>query len=448
MLTSLLPPINKMEVHVVSKGNNWEHAVATLDDHEYEKHSLPPSCVRVRPVLTSLTSNNLSYARGGEVLHWWDTYPVPIQVSPPYNDQKSWGIVPTWGFAIVTESTLGIAPGTVLWGFWPTADIAVSLKLQPSEPKGHWTEISEPRQRLMTVYNAYSEEGHISLPISTPKTISSLFSEEALQRMAWESLFRPTWQTGYLLSRHTFTSSPGTQPPVHPLGIGLPWTAEDADLSAAVVISLSASSKTGRSFAYHMFQRRAAEGPLGLLQVSQTPSLLEPVAGKLGASILSKCVTYDQSSKSIEWITQLKPTRIVLVDFGARAGTLNQLLSSIKSHAALGQLKLAIIQVGSEQKVYSTDELKRNRELMETMGKIQFNTSAVRDAAVQLEGAQEYYSCVNPVWEKWVGISHEIAPDIHVTLGRGISGNEGIEKGWSRLCQGSVSSREGLVYLM
>jgi hypothetical protein len=85
---------------------------------------------------------------------------------------------------------------------------------------------------------------------------------------------------------------------------------------------------------------------------------------------------------------------------------------------------------------------------MEKIGKIQFNTSGVRDSAVELTGAETYYGEVQPVWGDWIRVSHEITPDIQVTLGRGISGDEGIEKGWSRLCLGSVGTKEGLVYAM
>jgi hypothetical protein len=356
-----------MEVHVVSKADNLEHAVATLNHPEYESHNLATSSVRVRPLLISLTSNNLSYARGGDFLHWWDTYPVPVELPPPYNDQNSWGIVPAWGYGVVTESTTDITPGTLLWGFWPTtASIPVSLKLQPSEPKGHWTEISESRQRLMTVYNAYMEEGRIDLPDFVPGTktkpninISSFVNEDVLKLMSWISLFRPTWQTGYLLSRHTFTSNPASRPPIHPLGMNLPWTAADADISAAVLVSLSASSKTARSFAYHMFRRSVVEeGPVGFLQVSQTPEVLEPVAGKLGAKIPAKAVRYNQVGESVEWIMGLRPERIVLVDFGSRAGTLAQLVEGIRVHSVLREVNTTVVQVGSEQKVSD----RRNRK--------------------------------------------------------------------------------------
>jgi hypothetical protein len=62
-------------------------------------------------------------------------------------------------------------------------------------------------------------------------------------------------------------------------------------------------------------------------------------------------VRYDQVLESVEWIKGLNPKRIVLVDFGGRAGTLAQLIESIKSHSALEEVQTTFIHVGSEQKV-------------------------------------------------------------------------------------------------
>lgn len=61
-----------MEFHVVLKSNNRVHATFSVDKSYYLEHKqLSPSGVRVQPVLISLTSNNLSYARLGEMLHWY-----------------------------------------------------------------------------------------------------------------------------------------------------------------------------------------------------------------------------------------------------------------------------------------------------------------------------------------------------------------------------------------
>lgn len=57
-------------VHVVSKINNQEHATFTVQTPDSPAVELPPSSIRIRTLLVSLTSNNLSYARGGHFLHW------------------------------------------------------------------------------------------------------------------------------------------------------------------------------------------------------------------------------------------------------------------------------------------------------------------------------------------------------------------------------------------
>lgn len=59
-----------MDVHVVSTSNNQVHAVVTLGRLEYGQQGLAASSVRVQPLLITLSSNNLSYARGGEFLRW------------------------------------------------------------------------------------------------------------------------------------------------------------------------------------------------------------------------------------------------------------------------------------------------------------------------------------------------------------------------------------------
>ena len=85
---------------------------------------------------------------------------------------------------------------------------------------------------------------------------------------------------------------------------------------------------------------------------------------------------------------------------------------------------------------------------MTKLGKLQFNTSAARDDAIKLVGAENYYRKSRQAWNEWLQVSHEIMPDIEVTFGRGVSGPEGVEDGWKRLCEGSVGAQEGLVYLM
>lgn len=63
------PATNSETIHVVNKADNRQHAVVNLDSSLDEE--LPVSALRARPILLGLTSNNLSYARGGDLLHWY-----------------------------------------------------------------------------------------------------------------------------------------------------------------------------------------------------------------------------------------------------------------------------------------------------------------------------------------------------------------------------------------
>ena len=99
---------------------------------------LPPTSVRVRPTIIALTVNNLSYAIGGDMLHWWDTYPVPLSLPAPYNDRDRYGIVGAWGYATILESSItSLVPGTLLRGYLPVSTLPTLLPLSPSGAKGH-----------------------------------------------------------------------------------------------------------------------------------------------------------------------------------------------------------------------------------------------------------------------------------------------------------------------
>jgi hypothetical protein len=80
------------------------------------------------------------------------------------------------------------------------------------------------------------------------------------------------------------------------------------------------------------------------------------------------------------------------------------------------------------------------------LSKVQYNTSGVQDVAMQLNGAEAYFNTVTQLWDQWVRDRHRSIPDMRVVWGKGISGTDGIEGGWKRLCQGQVDPQEGLVY--
>lgn len=63
------PARNPEMIHVVSKTDHRQHSVVNIPPSLDQ--TLPASSLRAKPILLGLTSNNLSYARGGDLLHWY-----------------------------------------------------------------------------------------------------------------------------------------------------------------------------------------------------------------------------------------------------------------------------------------------------------------------------------------------------------------------------------------
>lgn len=157
-----------------------------------------------------------------------------------------------------------------MWGYWPTSTSPTLLRLERSDPEGHWVEYSSHRQQLMPIYNRYEQ---------VPPN-----EEKELDEMAWSALFRGVWVAGYLMSEYVFPPDPRAREPVHPLGAAskFPWSIDDADLSSAVVVVLGASTKVARSFSWRLFNRLRESGPLGLVQVTSSPGALQDIADRKG----------------------------------------------------------------------------------------------------------------------------------------------------------------------
>lgn len=401
-------------VHVVSKLDNAQHATFPLAQ---TLPPLPASSVYVRTRLVALTSNNLSYARGGgPPLHWWDAYPVPASGDPaPYHDDReAWGVVPAWGYAEVTHSTVGaIAPGALLWGFWPASGHVVPLQLEAKERPGHWKETSEHRGTLMTVYNHYEQTG----------------GAQGAEDMHVRALCYPLWAGPNLLNRSTFSDRR-----IHPLGFGQPWSAEDADLSSAVVVSLGASSKTGRGLAWELARNRdtAAQGPLALLQLTSAPGTLS----SFDTSLPIKSASYTEIDTAVGgWVAAHTPSRVVIIDFGASDAMLQSLLAVVAA-------PVTVVAVGHENKVYSSAELQARKEA--GAAKVQLNTSGLRDRTIAATGAERYYREADETWTRCVADGTFGNITVKVLRG-GVAGRQGIEGAWSDLCSRKVPPSVGLV---
>ncbi|CAL5867249.1 uncharacterized protein PFLUO_LOCUS1464 [Penicillium psychrofluorescens] len=431
-----------MEVHVVSKQDNRQHATFAVPEASLPE--LAASSIRVRPAVISLTSNNLTYAGMGNMAHWWDTYPVSENYPAPYNDSSAWGIVPAWGFATIQESNIPDLPnGTMLYGFWPTSNALTDLKLVPSEPQGYWTEVSEHRKQLMTIYNIYCVEPSSSDTFNTP---------DALERLGWSSVFRAIWSAGYVLNEHVFSANPQTQPSIHPLGnqAGLSWTADDGDLTSAVVVNLGASTKTARVFTYHASRRAQDVGPLGLLEVTSAVTGLSQAMENLSPRFPTRTIDYSdiKAEGTADWLNGLRPSKIVILDYGARGNALEQLLELVRTHSDLKSCKVVIVSIGFEQKVYTSEEMQAVGKGMAQLGKIQFNTSGVRDTLMENMSRAKFFEVLNEAWRQWLADRPKSVPDMNLVWGKGVSGVDGLKGGWDALCQGQVKAGEAMVYTM
>jgi hypothetical protein len=424
----------KAIVHVISKADIGEHKTVSVPT---TLPALEDGHVRVRSAIISLTNNNLSYAQLGTALKWWDAYPVPSGLETPYNDRDVYGIVPAWGYAEVLESRIdGLEPGNLLWGFWPTSDLPVDLRLEPAGQsaaqviEGQWMETSEARCGLMNMYQRYF------LPKADLRLAD--LKQPEIEIMAWETAVRTVYEAGYLLNHAVFGKAH-----IHPSGEGA-WTEEDADLESTVIMSLAASGKTARAFAQAVVCQRDVDHRPWFLAVSSTRN--ECLAPK-SETVSTKVVTYKDIREElpVEWLEASNAKKFVIVDFGGRGDALPRLHEMLSKR--FPNVQIVVIGVGGSPEVRTAADLghwaQRNGG-NPNFNRIRMNTSPIRDALSRSEGDVQYFQSLQKAWENFRQSS--IVSDLKLELGQGIAGSDGFEGGWSRIIEGKVGSDVALTY--
>jgi hypothetical protein len=161
----------------------------------------------------AFTANNISYAATGDLLQYWQFFPVDAQ----------WGCVPTWGFASVLETrSAAVEVGERLWGFWPMASHVV---MTPIRATAHgFSDGAAHRKVLPSVYNEYLRTAQD--PVHTD-------GQEDV-----EALLRPLFSTGWLVDD---------------------FLADNDFFGAKVVLLSSASSKTAYGTAAQLARRDGIE---------------------------------------------------------------------------------------------------------------------------------------------------------------------------------------------
>ncbi|PPJ52129.1 hypothetical protein CBER1_10247 [Cercospora berteroae] len=418
------------EIHVIRKSSIGEHSTISISS------SSPPlqeNKIRAIPRIVSLSANNLSYAKGAHIMHWWDAFPLPTNIPSPYNDAAQYGIVPVWGYAEILNSKIAVVtPGSMIWGLWPSHNMPVDLELQPAfELKGHYFDVSRHREKLWRFYNHY-------VVVVADKTRYRDIDEKTIERMAWEANILPA--AGWMLRRFVLGSS---VPVVHPSGLLDGWNREDADLSKAVVVSLSASGRTARAFAHAVARDKShkASGPLGFLAVSSsTDGSFLPDFATFPTQVISYANL--DSSHVGDWIANLVPDRIVILDFGGRGDSLEQLQHALQE--GLSAARHVIIGIGGEAKAQPPEEIANvMKKRAKLTNRTQMNTAGIHDVAIAKMGAEKFFAEKDQACRDF--LQHGGLKGLKLQWGEGVGGDNGIEGGWRMLCDGKAGN-EGLVY--
>jgi hypothetical protein len=229
----------------------------------------------------ALTANNITYARFGEAMRYWDFFPT---------GEDGWGCIPVWGFARVAESLCdGIAVGEKLYGYFP---MATQLVVEPARIKpDSFFDGTAHRQALPVVYN------QLMRCTADPFYAATGEGGEHVQ-----SLLRPLFITSFLIDDFLADNDF--------FGAG----DRGGNGQGATLLLSSASSKTAYGTAFQLAQRP------GLQVVALTSAGNVAFCESLGC--YSRVLAYDQ-------IGQLaRETPCVYVDFAGSAS----LRQTVHSH--------------------------------------------------------------------------------------------------------------------
>jgi hypothetical protein len=150
-----------------------------------------------------VTVNNVTYARLGDAMSYWNFFPA----------DDGWGRVPLWGFADVEVSNVdGLSVGARIYGYLPSSS---HLVVRPHVSDAGFRDASDHRAELPPVYNVYAE---------TTSDASYRAEHEDLQ-----ILYRPLFITSFMLDD---------------------FLADNDYFGAEVMLVSSASSKTSYGTAF------------------------------------------------------------------------------------------------------------------------------------------------------------------------------------------------------
>ena len=190
---------------IVNRKDFHKHKIS-----EYVPADLEDGQIVVKIHQFAFTANNITYATVGDVVGYWNFFPV----------SKEEGIIPVWGFSeVVGSKSKEISVGERLYGYYPMASHVV---MTPTKIRnGHFTDGSPHRAELPSIYNNY---------INTKSDPSYTVEGEAFQ-----SIFRPLFTTSFLIDDLFFDNN---------------------FFDSQSIILTSASSKTAIGLAFLLHKRK------------------------------------------------------------------------------------------------------------------------------------------------------------------------------------------------
>ncbi|KAH7356762.1 hypothetical protein BKA65DRAFT_214418 [Rhexocercosporidium sp. MPI-PUGE-AT-0058] len=416
-------------IQVLSRKNYEDQHIVSLPN-AYPLLPLSSSSIRVKPTVISLTTNNLSYARFGHMLGWWDIHPLPPSIPEEYSDPQKFGRISCWGYGEVIDSNVSsVETGTQVYGYLPIGDLPVDMQIEINDKvTQQFSEVSKHRAHVLSIYNRY----YITPPFKTDDERS-----QALDGQGLDSLFI-LFGTGYGMNRFLFPWNPAEL--VTPSGNpGDSWSLQKGALgSNAVVLVFSASGKTALSFAYNLKHGRpAGKMPRAVIGIGSEASK----SFTQGTGLYDKVLTYDIDSGDLPTELSLhKDSKIVICDFGARGGASDRWAAKLlQTHKDVVQLS-----IGGEVAAISPEQATASfliRHKSSSDAKPTINTSAIKDQAIEILGEQKYFD--------EFGRDYALFKEQGTVKGLRLVWGDGIDavgKGWERLCKGEVGPDEGLVF--
>ncbi|KAL2073275.1 hypothetical protein VTL71DRAFT_10599 [Oculimacula yallundae] len=415
-------------IQVLSRQNYEDQHIVSLPN-AYPLAPLGSSSIRVQSTVISLTTNNLSYARFGHMLGWWDIHPLPPSIPSEFSDPVKFGRISCWGFGEVIESNVAdIKMGEQVFGYLPIGDLPVDMEVKMNDKvTQQFFEVSKHRAHVLAIYNRY----YISPSFKTGQERS-----QALEGQGLESIYF-LFATGYCINRFLF--------PWNPAELATPsgapddtWNLQKGTIdSNTVVLVFSGSGKTALSFAYGLKHGRpAGKTPRSVIAIGSEASK----GFTEGTGLYDKVLTYDADSGNLTSELGLQDSKIVICDFGARGGASDRWAAKLlQTHKDVAQLG-----IGGEVAAISPEQATAAIMARYKAGgdaKPNMNASAVMDQALKLVGEQKYFDDYRREFVAFM--ERGAVKGLRLVWGQGM---DDVGKGWQRLCKGDVGPDEGLVF--